>query len=67
MNVLNVHETLERWVAEAEYLAELNVAQGDVQGRSAAYAHRMYAKKLQSLADKLMAEAIEVTTDEDYQ
>ena len=66
MNVLNVHETLERWVAEAEYLAELNVAQGDVQGRSAAYAHRMYAKKLQSLADKLMAEAIEVITDEDY-
>ena len=64
MNALNVHETLERWVAEAEYLAELNVAQGDVQGRSAAYAHRMYAKKLQSLADKLMAEAIEQEEDQ---
>ena len=67
MNALNVHETLERWVAEAEYLAELNVAQGDVQGRSAAHAHRMYANKFKVMADRLMAEGIEVITDEDYQ
>ena len=66
MNVLNVHETLLRWIDEAEYLAQLNIAQGDVQGRSAAYAHRMYAKKFKIMADKLMAEGIEVITDEDY-
>jgi len=67
MNTLNVHDTLLRWIDEAEYLAQLNIAQGDVQGRSAAYAHRMYAKKFGILADKLMAEGIEVITDEDYQ
>ena len=67
MNTLNVHDTLLRWIDEAESLASLNIAQGDVQGRSAAYAHRMYAKKIQILADKLMSEGIEVTTDEDYQ
>ena len=67
MNALNVHDTLLEWIQEAEYLADLNIAQGDVQGRSAAYAHRMYAKKIQILADKLMSEGIEVTTDEDYQ
>ena len=67
MNSLNVHDTLLRWIDEAEYLAQLNIAQGDVQGRSAAYAHRMYAKKFGILADKLMAEGIEVITDEDYQ
>ena len=67
MNTLNVHDTLLRWIDEAEYLAQLNIAQGDVQGRSAAYAHRMYAKKIQILADKLMAEGIEQeTTDADY-
>ena len=67
MNTLNVHDTLLRWIDEAEYLADLNIAQGDVQGRSAAYAHRMYAKKIQILADKLMAEGIEQeTTDADY-
>lgn len=66
MNTLNVHDTLLRWIDEAEYLAGLNIAQGDVQGRSAAYAHRMYAKKFGILADKLMAEGIEVITDEDY-
>ena len=66
MNVLNVHETLLRWVFEAKYLADLNTAQGDVQGRSAAFAHRMYAEKFQSMADRLMAEGIEVITDEDY-
>lgn len=65
MNVLNVHETLERWVAEAEYLARLNVAQGDVQGRSAAFAHNLYANKMRRLADRLMAEAIE--TEENVQ
>ena len=67
MNTLNVHDTLLRWIDEAEYLAQLNTAQGDVQGRSAAYAHRMYAKKIKILADKLMSEGIEVITDEDYQ
>ena len=67
MNTLNVHDTLLRWIDEAEYLAQLNIAQGDVQGRSAAYAHRMYAKKFGIMADKLMAEGIEVITDEDYQ
>ena len=67
MNTLNVHDTLLRWIDEAEYLASLNIAQGDVQGRSAAYAHRMYAKKFEILADKLLAEGIEVITDEDYQ
>ena len=67
MNTLNVHDTLLRWIDEAEYLASLNIAQGDVQGRSAAYAHRMYAKKFGILADKLMAQGIEVITDEDYQ
>lgn len=67
MNTLNVHDTLLRWIDEAEYLAQLNIAQGDVQGRSAAHAHRMYAKKIQILADKLMAEGIEQeTTDADY-
>ena len=66
MDSLNVHDTLLRWIDEAEYLAELNFAQGDVQGRSAAYAHRMYAKKIQILADKLMSEGIEQeTTDDD--
>ena len=67
MNTLNVHDTLLRWIDEAEYLAKLNIAQGDIQGRSAAYAHRMYAKKFGILADKLMSEGIEVITDEDYQ
>ena len=67
MNTLNVHDTLLRWIDEAEYLAQLNIAQGDVQGRSAAYAHRMYAKKFGIMADKLMSEGIEVITDEDYQ
>ena len=66
MNTLNVHDTLLRWIDEAEYLAELNFAQGDVQGRSAAYAHRMYAKKFGIMADRLMAQGIEVT-EEDYQ
>ena len=59
MNSLNVHDTLLRWIQEAEYLAELNFAQGDVQGRSAAYAHRMYAKKFGIMADRLMAQGIE--------
>ena len=59
MNTLNVHDTLLEWMQEAEYLAELNIAQGDVQGRSAAYAHRMYAKKFGILADRLMAQGIE--------
>lgn len=59
MNALNVHDTLLDWIQEAEYLAELNIAQGDVQGRSAAYAHRMYAKKFGILADRLMAQGIE--------
>ena len=59
MNTLNVHDTLLRWIDEAEYLAQLNVAQGDVQGRSAAHAHRMYAKKFGILADKLMTQGIE--------
>lgn len=59
MNALNVHDTLLEWIQEAEYLAELNIAQGDVQGRSAAYAHRMYAKKFGILADRLMAQGIE--------
>lgn len=67
MNTLNVHDTLLRWIDEAEYLAQLNTAQGDVQGRSAAYAHRMYAKKMQLFADKLMSEGIEqVVEDADY-
>ena len=67
MNTLNVHDTLLRWIDEAEYLAQLNTAQGDVQGRSAAYAHRMYAKKMQLFADKLMAEGIEqAVEDTDY-
>ena len=67
MNTLNVHDTLLRWIDEAEYLASLNMAQGDVQGLSAAYAHRMYAKKMQIFADKLMSEGIEQeTTDADY-
>ena len=59
MNALNVHDTLLEWMQEAEYLAELNIAQGDVQGRSAAYAHRMYAKKFGIMADRLMAQGIE--------
>ena len=59
MNTLNVHDTMLEWIDEAEYLAQLNIAQGDVQGRSAAYAHRMYAKKFGILADKLMAQGIE--------
>jgi len=59
MNTLNVHDTMLRWIQEAKYLAELNYAQGDVQGRSAAYAHRMYAKKFGILADRLMAQGIE--------
>lgn len=59
MNALNVHDTMLRWIQEAEYLAELNFAQGDVQGRSAAYAHRMYAKKFGIMADRLMAQGIE--------
>ncbi len=67
MNTLNVHETLERWIDEAEYLAQLNTAQGDVQGRSAAYAHRLYADKMRRFADKLMAEGIEqVVEDTEY-
>lgn len=67
MNTLNVHETLLRWIDEAEYLASLNIAQGDVQGRSAAHAHRMYAKKMQIFADKLMSEGIEQEIgDADY-
>ena len=59
MNALNVHDTLLEWMQEAEYLADLNIAQGDVQGRSAAYAHRMYAKKFGIMADRLMAQGIE--------
>ena len=59
MNTLNVHDTLLRWIDEAESLASLNIAQGDVQGRSAAYAHRMYAKKFGIMADRLMAQGIE--------
>ena len=59
MNTLNVHETLLRWIDEAEYLADLNIAQGDIQGRSAAYTHRMYAKKIRLLTERLMSEGIE--------
>ena len=64
MNTLNVHDTLLRWIDEAEYLAQLNFAQGDVQGRSAAYAHRMYAKKFGIMADRLMAQGIEQEEDQ---
>ena len=28
MNTLNVHDTLLRWIDEAEYLAELNIGSG---------------------------------------
>ena len=59
MNTLNVHETLLRWIDEAEYLADLNIAQGDIQGRSAAFAHNLYADKMRRLANKLMSEGIE--------